>query len=170
VPENPSRKSRPILWVVCALPYVILVGYLGSLRLWALWSSHGLSSPVHITDLTRVKIRTHLTFPSQAVLEDGYEQQGSMPTWFIARVRVPHSQVSAFLAQTPHPSDWHHQRIDFEFQNGFRIMRDYHWSLPSFHKFQSALFKAVDAPASSCAVLVDQDNTQNAIVYIYSGY
>ena len=157
---------RSILLSVGLLSAVVLVGLLGRIPYWMEWGRYGIGPPAHITDLQRVKDITRLTFPPNAVLEDGYERDG-LSCWFIARVRMPYPQVRSFLTQSLRHGDWQTQQIDYQFQNGFHWMRQQHWPIPDPQKFKSARFEAIPDPASGCSVLVNLDNPQTAVVYIY---
>jgi len=161
---------RSILWLGGLLSAIVLVGLLGRIPYWMEWGRHGLGPPAHITDLQQVKDRTHLTFPPNAVLEDGYEQGAFMSYWFIARVRLPYPQVRSFLNQSVSHGDWQTQEIDYPFQNGFHFMREHQWPIPNPKKFKSARFEGISDPASGCSVLVDLDNPQTAVIFLYFYY
>lgn len=170
MPGNRRDISKLILLLGCLLSVALLIGGLRRLPGELGWGRYGLGPPVHIADLQRVRDRTHLSLPSDAVLEDGYEQEAGMSCWFIARMRLPHPRVHAFLAQSRPHSDVQDKEIDYQFQSGFQWMREQHWPIPNPHKFQSTNFTGTSDPASGCAVLVDLDDPKTAIAYLYFYY
>ena len=156
--------SKPVRRLGCLLSAALLIGFLSRLPFLLGWDQ-----PTHITELQKVKDRTHLTFPPNAVLMDGYED-AFWSCWFIARVRLPRPQVRAFLAQSRWHSAVQDQEIDSHFQDGFSFMRKQHWPVPNPRKFLSTKYEGTSDPASGCSVLVDLDDPRIAIVYIYYYY
>jgi len=169
MPGNRRNSSKLILLLGSLLVLALLIGGLRRLPAEQEWGLYGLGPPVHAANLPRVFDRTSLVFPSDAVLEDGYEL-GGLSGWLIARVRLPHAQVHAFLAQSRPHADVQDKEINYQFQNGFPLMHEQHWPIPNPHKFQSTNFKGTDDPASGCAVLVDLDDPKIATAYIYFYY
>lgn len=85
----------------------------------------------------------------------------------IARLRLPHSEVKFFLAWSPINRQTDSKEIDYYFTGqGFGFMRDHGWILPRPRRFLSTHF-TFHSHEPGVAILVDLDDPQGAMLYLY---
>jgi hypothetical protein len=131
------------------------------------WGRYGIGPPAKITDIREVSRWTALRFPPSAVLVDGY-MLGGLSTYLIAKIRLPRGEVDTFLAQLPMHGEMSSTEVDYMMaMNGFHFMRVHRWQPPAPRRYLSTYLKKDLNNQNGVSLLLDLDNSQTAVLYVY---
>ena len=151
-------KLKLFIWVFIIWP-VIAFGAL-------FWYFYKISTPQKLTNISQITPIISLKFPKSAQVLDGETVFGPSALYFIAKIKIPRSDLHQFLAQPllNRGEGLSNEDIDFTEKN-YPPIAKHGWEIDSIKKY---LAGGLDGgPNTVFRIKIDLDHRDYVIVYLF---
>lgn len=144
--------------------YIATVGWFVLCGGLCYWFFYKMSTPQKLTSLSQITPIVPMRFPASSQVLDGETLFGPSTLYFIAKIKIPRSDLHRFLAQPLLNNELSSTECDLT-ETQYTELRKRGWRIDSIKKYLAGSLSS--QPNSMLLIKIDLDHPAYVIVYLF---